>query len=99
MDSFVTTVPIGGWGDMSPADIFFMQLPRNEFEIWCKETSKNLIEKKRSPIDVNKMKRFIGCMFAITQGRKVGGITKCFENISDGLFPAMDLGCFGMNLR
>ena len=67
MDSYVTTVPIGGWVDMSPADIFFMQLPRNEIQLWCKETSKNLVEKKRSPIDVDEMKKIIGCLFVITQ--------------------------------
>ena len=98
MDSYVTTVPIGGWVDMSPSDIFFMQPPRNEIQLWYKETSKNLVAKKRSAIDVDEMKKFIGCLFAIRQRRKVGGITKCFESITDGLFPAIDLGQFGMNL-
>ena len=45
--------------DMSPADIFFMQLPRNEIQLWCKETSKNLVAKKRSAIDVDEMKKLL----------------------------------------
>ena len=35
----------------------------------------------------------------MTQIRKVGGFTKAFEKSSDGLFPAQDLGQFGMALR
>ena len=98
-ESFVNCVQLGGWSSMTPAEVFFMQLPDNELEIWCAETSKNLLKEKKHEVDVREMKLFLGCLFAVTQGRKVGGITKCFETVGDGLFPASDLGRFGMNLR
>ena len=45
------------------------------------------------------MKQFIGCLFAFTQSSKVGGMRKAFEEVSDGLFPAQDLGRFGLKYR
>ena len=45
------------------------------------------------------MKAFVGSLFALTKSSKVGGIRKVFEEITDGLFPAQDLGCFGLRYR
>ena len=97
--SFVNSVRQGGWDDLSPGDIFLMQLPAQELQIWSRVTSKNLLAKKKRVTSVEEMKHFIGVLFASTQSRKVGGITKMFEFTSDGLFPASDIGKFGMNLR
>ena len=98
-ESYVNSVRLGGWNELSPADIFLMQLPDDEIRLWCQHTSLNLVRENKKDIAIDEMKQFLGCLFAATQGRKVGGITKCFETVSDGLFPAMDLGRFGMNLR
>ena len=97
--SFVNPVEINEWKNLSPWEIFEIQLPENEFGRWAQFTSKNLIKLKQRPIDEKEMKLFIGCLFACTQARKIGGITKAFETVSDGLFPACDLGRFGMKLR
>ena len=97
--SFVNPVEINEWKNLSAWDIFKLQLPENELERWAQYTSKNLIKLNQPPIDLKEMKAFIGCLFACTQSRKVGGITKAFETVSDGLFPASDLGRFGMKLR
>ena len=98
-ESFVNCVSIGGWANMTPAKVFNMQLPRNEFRLWSQLTSKNLIKKNKLAVEEKEMRMFIGCLFACTQSRKVGGITKTFESNSDGLFAAQDLGRFGMKLR
>ena len=96
---FVNCVSISEWKDLTPWNLFEMQLPRNEFELWAELTSRNLKKLKKPEVDVAEMKVFIGCLFSCTQMRKVGGITKAFETFSDGLFPPQDLGRFGMSLR
>ena len=40
------------------------------------------------------MEKFIGILFAITQGPKKGGIVRTFYVCIDILFPAPDLGKF-----
>ena len=97
--SFVNFVNKNDWQRMSPWDIFELQLPKNELKSWAEYTSKNLRSLRKPPIDETEMKLFVGCLFACTQTRKVGGITKAFETVSDGLFPAQDLGRFGLKLR
>ena len=46
-ESFVNCVSIGGWANMTPAKVFNMELPRNEFRLWSQLTSKNLIKKNK----------------------------------------------------
>jgi hypothetical protein len=62
-------------------------------------TSINLNKKKEKEVSVDEMRHFIDILFSSTQGRKVGGVTKMSESVSDGLFPAQDISCFGMKLR
>ena len=38
----------------------------------------------------------IGILFAVAQARKKGGIVHVFDVCSDGLFPATELGKFGL---
>eukprot|EP00957_Ditylum_brightwellii_P187400 14272227-Ditylum_brightwellii.AAC.1 len=40
--------------------------------------------------------KFLGCFYAFTQGPKKGGVLHTFEEHSDGLFPAPNLGRFGL---
>ena len=80
---------------MTPWQIFELQLPEFELNKWATYTSRNLIKLKKPEIDKKEVNIFIGSIFAC----KVGGITKAFETASDGLFPASDLGRFGMKLR
>ena len=75
------------------------QFPLGELELWAKLTSNKLKSSKKNPVSFNEMLRFVGYLFAMTQIRKVGGVTKAFEKSSDGLFPAQDLGRFGMTCR
>ena len=42
------------------------------------------------------MKLSLGILFAVTQAPKKGGIMRSFDVCSDGLFPAPDLGKFGL---
>ena len=98
-ESHVNCVSMHHWKDLTPWKLFELQLPEGEFELWSRFTSKNLKNKGQKEIGVDEMKLFVGCMFACTQTRKVGGITKAFEIVSDGLFPAQDLGKYGMSLR
>ena len=79
--SFVNTVEINEWKNKTPWDIFQLQLPENEFALWAKYTSKNLLQINQRPMDESEMKLFVGCLFACTQSRKIGGITKAFETV------------------
>ena len=42
------------------------------------------------------MKFCLGILFVVTQATKKGGIRREFDVRSDGLFPATDLGTFGL---
>ena len=39
---------------------------------------------------------FLGICFGVTQAPKKGGINSAFDVCSDGLFPAHDMGKFGL---
>ena len=97
--SFVNNMRQSDWESITPYELFLLQVPEGEFDLWSELTSKELAKKKHDPVDLNEMKAFVGCLFAFTQSSKVGGIRKAFEQITDGLFPAQDLGRFGLNYR
>ena len=97
--SHVNEIPRDRWNTISNGELFLMQLPINELNQWTRLTSANLVKKKEPPTTLYEMKSFIGVLFCCTLSRKVGGITKVFETISDGLFPAQNLGRFGLKLR
>ena len=97
--SHVNEIPRDRWNDITNGELFLMQLPMNELNLWTRLTSKSLLQNKKTATTVTEMKSFIGVLFCCTMSRKVGGITKVFETISDGLFPPQNIGRFGLKLR
>ena len=97
--SHVNEIPRDRWNHISNGELFLMQLPMNELNLWTRLTTENLVLKKEPPTTVYEMKSFMGVLFCCTLSRKVGGITKVFETTSDGLFAAQNLGRFGLKLR
>ena len=87
------------WDTITPYDIFHMQLPVGEIQLWVSLTNLNLRRARKEATNTTEMKLFLGCMMACTQSSKIGGITKAFSKEFDGLFPAADLGRFGLKLR
>ena len=51
-ESFVNCVNINEWKDLSPWDLFEMQLPKDEIDLWAKLTSRNLKKIQRYEVDV-----------------------------------------------
>eukprot|EP00957_Ditylum_brightwellii_P065319 4954183-Ditylum_brightwellii.AAC.1 len=70
-------------------------MPDGERSLYVMLTSKKLQEKKKAPTELHEMDLFIGCLYALTQSSKKGGIVCVFNKQSDGLFPAPDLGRIG----
>ena len=97
--SFVNNVRHADWSTITNYEIFNLQIPEGEFELWTRLTSTELVKGNKPATTLPEMKMFIGCMFAFTQSSKVGGMRKAFDEISDGLFPAQNLGRFGLKYR
>eukprot|EP00957_Ditylum_brightwellii_P150763 11479363-Ditylum_brightwellii.AAC.1 len=71
-------------------------MPDGERSLYVRLTSKKHSENKKAPTDLHEMDIFIGCFYAMTQASKKIGIASAFNKQSDGLFPAPDLGRFGL---
>ena len=95
--SYFMNIQANEWNDITPTDIFLRNLPANELQLWVTHTNPVLASKNLNPTNIIEMKHLLGVILAITQSSKVGGIGKAFEVQSDGLFPAANLGRFGMS--
>eukprot|EP00957_Ditylum_brightwellii_P067535 5126993-Ditylum_brightwellii.AAC.1 len=71
-------------------------MPTGERSLWVKLTSEKLKANEKAPTNLQEMDLFIGCLFPVIQAPKKGGLCHPFEKQSDGLFPAPDLGRFGL---
>eukprot|EP00957_Ditylum_brightwellii_P135704 10348768-Ditylum_brightwellii.AAC.1 len=63
-------------------------MPTGERSLWVRLTSEKLKANGKAPTDFQEMDLFIA--------PKKGGLCCAFEKRSDGLFPAPDLGKFGL---
>ena len=84
------------WPTISATEIFKRNLPEGEMELWARLTSVGLEKAGKAPTTADEMWKFLGVLSAVSQASKKGGVEKAFETESDGLFPALDLGRFGL---
>eukprot|EP00957_Ditylum_brightwellii_P085859 6531542-Ditylum_brightwellii.AAC.1 len=71
-------------------------MSNGEIELWVRLTSREFVKNKKSATNLVEMYRFIACIFAVKQEPKKGGIIRAFDESNDGLFPALNLGRFGL---
>ena len=90
-------VSLSDWEKITCYELFMRQLPTRELEIWSLRTSEKLRLIGHRSCNITEMKQFVGVLLAMTQTSKVGGISKAFDDREDGLFPAHDLGKFGLS--
>ena len=94
--SHVRNIASNEWESITATEIFKRNLPQGEMALWARLTSKALIDEGLQATTEDEMWRFVGCLGALTQSSKKGGVKKAFATESDGLFPALDLGRFGL---
>ena len=92
----VTNISWNEWPTISATEIFKRNIPVGEMELWVRLTSDSLQEAGKERTSADEMWRFVGILGAVSQATKKGGVEKAFERESDGLFPALDLGRFGL---
>ena len=92
----VNNIRAADWESITAYGILTKNMPKGEIELWVQLTTKSLVGAKFPGTTLAEMKIFLACLLALTQGRKKGGIKKAFEPETDGLFPASDLGRFGI---
>ena len=97
--SQVLNVNTNEWEEISAFEILMRNIPEGELELWAELTNPLLVAAGLPETSVQEMQQLLGVLAALTQSSKVGGATKAFEREIDGLFPAADLGRFGMTLR
>lgn len=90
-------VPTGDWPTINAYDLFMKQLPTDLLKDWTEWTSARLHDAGRARLRPKEMEHFLGCLIAQHRSSKIGGVGKSFEVESDGLFPATNLGRFGMS--
>eukprot|EP00957_Ditylum_brightwellii_P174226 13264881-Ditylum_brightwellii.AAC.1 len=71
-------------------------MPDGEIKRWVRLTSRELVKNKKSTTNLVEMYTFIACILAVIQVPKKGTITQAFDKNNDGLFPAPNLGHFGL---
>eukprot|EP00957_Ditylum_brightwellii_P184727 14069534-Ditylum_brightwellii.AAC.1 len=72
-------------------------MPSGEVTLWVRFTNRKLRANNKAEADIIEMNMFLGYLFAVTQAPRKGGVLRAFDKQSDGLYPAPNLGRFGLD--
>eukprot|EP00957_Ditylum_brightwellii_P088443 6736497-Ditylum_brightwellii.AAC.1 len=84
------------WEHITAKQNLFWNMTNGEVVLGVKLTSRKLRVNDKAETDIIKMNMIVSCLFAVTQAPRKGGVLHAFDKQSDDLYPAPNLGRFGL---